>query len=168
MQVAATRRSLRSFRPYYQLITAPESLRRAARIVEPDSRLRLHAVELHSPGDWKFIGDLIAVDAIRKWFQDKHERRKDREYREAAEARRLELENEMKRSDIDNRELENELRRMEILKSKIDIAKQMGATEEDLRPLLRNLFYKPLKKLERYSDIVDSVEVRADDDTEVA
>jgi hypothetical protein len=157
-------RTLRSMRPYYRLLTTSESLLRAAQIIRPSSRLRLHAVELHSPGTWKFIGDLIPIDVIRKWFRDAHERRKDREYREEAEADKLELDNEMKKAEIESRELENELKKVEVFDRKIELAKKLGATEDDLAPLLKNLFYKPLKQLGRYDDVVDSVEVRTDDD----
>jgi len=157
-------RTLRSFRRYYRLLTTPQSLRRAALVIQPKCRLQLRSVELHSPGTWKFVGDVIPIDAIRKWFRDAHERRKDKKYREAAEEESLELDNKLKTAEIDNRDLENELKRLEIFDRKIELAKKLGATEEDLKPLLRNLLYRPLKRLEQYDDIIDSVEVSPDDD----
>lgn len=112
----------------------------------------MQAIEVGSPDFWAFVGKLNPLEVIRQWVQDAHERRKDREYKEPAEARKLELDNEMKRVEIEDRELANELKKIEIFDRKIGIAKQLGATDEDLAPMVRNLFYKPLKRLERFND----------------
>jgi len=56
-------------------------------------RLIVHRVVLRSPGFWEFLGTLNPLEVIRKYLNDRHERRKDREYREGAERRRLEIEN---------------------------------------------------------------------------
>lgn len=77
-----------SARSYAGLISTRDSLRRAAQIIQPNARLRLYAVEVHSPGFWAFAGKLIPFDCIRQWIQDAHERRKDRAYREADEEER--------------------------------------------------------------------------------
>ena len=153
-------------RSYANLISTRDSLRRAAQIIPPNARLRLYAVEVHSPGFWSFVGKVIPFDCIRQWVQDAHERRKDRAYREADEEERLDLENEMRKADIDARELDNELKRVEIFRKKVEVARELGATDSDLNPLLQNLFYKPLKRLERYNDIIDEVEVKTGDDAE--
>jgi hypothetical protein len=57
-------------------------------------------VELSSPGFWEFFGSLNPLEVLRKYLNDRHERRKDDEYRSDAERQRLELENE--RIAIDN------------------------------------------------------------------
>ena len=57
-------------------------------------------VELSSPGFWEFFGSRTPLEVLRKYLNDRHERRKDDDYRSDAERRRLDLENE--RLAIDN------------------------------------------------------------------
>jgi len=161
------RKRLRDLRRFGCLLTTRESLRRAGNLFTPKSRLRVHAIEVGSPDFWAFVGKLNPLEVIRQWVQDAHERRKDREYKESAEARKLELDNEMKRVEIEDHELANELKKVEIVDRKIEIAKQLGATDEDLAPLVRNLFYKPLKRLERFNDVIESVELRTQEGDEI-
>jgi hypothetical protein len=56
-------------------------------------RLIVHRVVLRSPGFWEVFGSLNPLEVVRKFLNDHHERRKDRDYREGAERRRLEIEN---------------------------------------------------------------------------
>jgi len=51
-----------------------------------------------------------------------------------------------------------------VFDSKIESAKKLAATEKDFEPLLRNLFHKPLKRLEKFDDIIESVDVMNDED----
>jgi hypothetical protein len=96
--------------------------------------LILRGVRLESPGFWDFVGKLNPLEVIRQYLNDRHERRKDRSYREAAEARKLDLENQL---------LENK-----VIRERIQIAQELGATEEDLAPLLNEFVYRPLNGLD--------------------
>lgn len=133
------------------LPTARPTLRRGARsaswiptsdeiasLVPLKERMILQSVRLTSPGFWEFIGSLNPLEVIRKSLNDRHERRKDREYREGAERKRLELENSLLES--------------EVLSQRIAIAKSLGATDRDLAPLLNELVFKPLRALGRHED----------------
>lgn len=115
------------------LVSWPPLPEEVATVVPPRDRLVLAAVQLHSPGAWDFLGKLNPLEVIRQYLCDRHERRKDKNYREAAERRRLELENQM---------LEGK-----VLKEKIGIAKSLGATDADLAPLLNELVLEPLRRL---------------------
>lgn len=84
------------------------------------------------------MGTLNPLEVIRKYLNDRHERRKDREYRESAERRRLALDN-----------LSVETR---VISERVRLAKELGATERDLASLLNELIYKPLGRLDRYQD----------------
>lgn len=53
---------------------------------------QLSAVELHSPGFWEVLGSLSPLKFITDSIQHRHERKKDKDYRKAAEASRLWLE----------------------------------------------------------------------------
>jgi hypothetical protein len=116
----------------------PPTAQQVASAILPRDRLVLNAAEMKSPGYWDFLGKLNPLEVTRQYLQDRHERRKDREYREAAEKRRLDLENTL---------LENK-----VIKERIEIAKNLGATEEDLAPLLNELVIKPVRELDRYQD----------------
>ena len=97
-------------------------------------QLILSAVSLASPGFWEFLGTLNPLEVLRKHLNDRHERRKDHEYRESAERPRLDLENLI---------LENK-----VISERVMLVKEMGATDRDLAPLLNELINKPLVALD--------------------
>ena len=101
-----------------------------ASFVPPPERVVLLRVKLESPGAWEFLGRLNPLEVIRQWIADGHERRKDKNYREAAEQERLRLENSL----LENR----------VIHERIQIARELGATDEDLAPVLNELIFKPL------------------------
>jgi hypothetical protein len=113
----------------------PESV---SALVPPQGHLILSSVRLGSPGYWEFVAKLNPLEVFRQYLQDRHERRKDREYREGQEARRMDLENQL----LENR----------IISERVEIAKKLGATDTDLVPLLNTLVSYPLKSLDHYQD----------------
>ena len=141
----------RGRRAWYTSAPAPEDTSLQVPISE---RLRLRQVKLASPGFWQFLGALNPLEVMRHYLCDRHQRRQDREYRESAERRRLELENLL----LENR----------VLKERLDMARDMELAESDLAPLVRQLIERPLTKLGEYQDrgliegasIVDSAEGR--------
>jgi hypothetical protein len=85
-------------------------------------------------------------------LNDRHERKKDEEYRNQAERDRLFL--------------DNEIRRNQVLRERIEIAKQFGATDRDLAPLINVLVARPLEQLNHYQDqnlITHAEETRRED-----
>jgi hypothetical protein len=101
-------------------------------------RLVLRRARFESPGFWEFLGTLNPLEVLRQYLNDRHERRKDGSYREAAEARRLELENRL----LENR----------VIRERMEMARQLGASDADLAPLLNELVYRPLRALNRAQD----------------
>jgi hypothetical protein len=132
----------------------PPTIQEIASFVPRAEQLVLASVKINSPGSWDFIGALNPFEVLRKYLNDRHERRKDHDYRESAEQRRLTLE---------NLSLENK-----ILSERIRIAKELGATDRDLAPLLNELVFKPLLTLDRYQDkgIIGHAEIPPDPDYE--
>jgi len=108
----------------------------AASNTEP---LVLERVKLTSPGYWDFIGKLNPLEVLRQYLNDRHERRKDKNYKEDAEARKLAL--------------QNLIRENEAISGRIKICREMGATDADLAPTLKALVAQPLSKLNRYQDL---------------
>jgi hypothetical protein len=137
----ASRRALRYIRDW------PPTRAEIASLVPISEQLVLTGVNVSSPGFWEFLGSVNPFEVIRKALNDRHERRKDREYRESAEKRRLEL--------------ENFERETQVIADRIRLAKEIGATETDLTPLLRELVHKPILALDRYQDkgIIEQAEV---------
>jgi hypothetical protein len=125
----------------------PPTAKHVASIVPRSQQLVLSSVNLGSPGFWEFLGALNPLEAIRKYLNDGHERRKDRDYRESAERRRLNIENFARES--------------EAILAHCEKLKQFGVTNEDLAPLLNELIYRPLAALDHYQDkdVIENAEV---------
>lgn len=125
----------------------PPTAEQIASFVPRSERLVLSSVKLTSPGFWEFMGSLNPLEVLRRYLNDRHERRQDRAYRESAERRRLELQNAI---------LENEA-----FGGRLKILKENGMTERDLAPLLNELAYRPLSGLDRYQDtgVIEQVEI---------
>ena len=109
-----------------------------ASLIGRNQSLVLRSVQLESPGSWNLLGVPDSLEVLRKYLNDRHERKKDRQYRVA--------------TDEEKRHLENELLRTEVLSKKIKVAKELGATEEDLAPLLGQLLFDPLDELTTFQD----------------
>ncbi len=116
----------------------PPNAEKLKGLVPDDERLKLLGVELQSPGFWDFLGKLNPLEVLRAYLNDRHERRKDIEYREEREARKLEL--------------ENELLEIQVIEKKLELLEQMGATPQDLLLLRDKLLHRPLRGLNEYQD----------------
>ena len=78
----------------------------------------LQRVQLTSPGFWEFLGTLSPLEVMRNALNDRHRRRQDREYREEAERRRLDLQNDY---------LETE-----VLRDRIALAREAGLSDAQI------------------------------------
>jgi hypothetical protein len=120
------------------LSTWPPSPGVVASLVPSRDRLVLQSARFESPGFWEFLGSLNPLEVIRQYLNDRHERRRDTKYRDAAEASRL---------DLENRLLENR-----VIRERIEIARSLGAGASDLAPLLNELVHRPLRALNGAQD----------------
>jgi hypothetical protein len=107
-------------------------------LVLPEDKLQLTSVVIQSPGFWALLGSLFPLEVIRKYLADRHERRKDREYKEELEREKMTL--------------ENEGLRIQIMQSKIDLLKSIGVPEDQIRQGMATHIYAPLGRLERVQD----------------
>lgn len=107
-------------------------------LILPRDRLVLARAQLSSPGFVEVVGSLNPLEVIRKHLEDRHKRRQDRDYRELAERRRLEL---------DNLILETEA-----VRGRIALARELGATDDQLAPLINILVYEPSRQLGSFQD----------------
>lgn len=112
----------------------------------PAARLTLERVRIESPGFWEFLGSLNPLQQIREYLNDRHRRRQDRDFREASEKERLQLENELIRRQIAERE-------NAILRERIAILRDIGYTDEEIDRLIWVSVGGPLSRLGRHQDM---------------
>jgi hypothetical protein len=107
-------------------------------MVLPADRLVLSSVQLSSPGFWAFLGGLIPLETIRKYLQDRHERRKDLEFRNDQERRA--------------KEVEIRLRETELIDKQVAIALQAGIPRHVVASMVNELVARPLVALGALQD----------------
>lgn len=115
----------------------PPNAEKVAGLVPDKDRLKLKGVELNSPGFWDFMGTLNPLEVLRQYLNDRHERKKD-EYRSPAEARKLEL--------------ENELLELKVIKEKVKFLTGLELPPQDIELLKDRLLKRPLQGLNAYQD----------------
>lgn len=113
--------------------------------VLPEYQLALRRVSIQSPGFWEFVGGLNPLQQLREYLKDRHERRKDHEYREPAEKDRLRLDNELLQRLI----LEKET---SILRDQLAIMREFGFGDAELRQFIWSRLGPPLSRLGRHQD----------------
>ena len=129
-----------------RILDWPPTREQTALMVPRKEQLVISSVALNSPGEWEFLGALNPLEVARKYLHDRHERRKDREYRETAEKRRLALEDSILESKA--------------IGERARLLKELGATDRDIAPLIDALLYKPLISLDHHQDngVIDDVD----------
>jgi hypothetical protein len=108
------------------------------RFVRPEQQLVVQSVQLASPGFWEFVGSLNPLEVLRRYLDDRHRHRQDREYREAHESRRLDLENMV----LENR----------VLNERIAIARELGLPEVTVTAMLGRWVAEPLRRIDSVYD----------------
>jgi hypothetical protein len=87
------------------------------------------------------------LEVIRQGLNDRHERRKDREYRESEERKRLIL--------------ENELLKNKVIAERLQLARELGVPESNLMYAANQLLLEPLRPVATDQDkgIVQTAEL---------
>ncbi len=113
--------------------------------VPPQDRLEISKISIQSPGFWEFLGQLNPLQQIREYLNERHERRKDREYRELSEKEKLTLDNELLQRQI----LEKDTA---ILRDHLIMLKEFGFDENSIRDLIWEKLGPQFSKLGRHQD----------------
>lgn len=113
-------------------VARPES------VVLPEDRLTLHAVAAASPGVWEFLGSLNPLETLRKYLQDRHERSKDKQFRNQLEAERLMLENQRLKTGV--------------VGEQVELLRRLGVSEDKIRQVLMTHVAVPLERLDHQQD----------------
>lgn len=120
--------------------------------VLPQHRLLLDRVHIASPGFWEFVASANPLQQLREYLNDRHKRRQDHNYREQAERERLNL--------------ENELLRNQILRSRVELLRDVGVSDEELQQSLWSAVGVPLARLGTHQDsgLIEGAEEPSEDD----
>jgi hypothetical protein len=131
-------------------------------LILPEDRLNMTSVVIESPGFWEFLGTLNPLLQLREYLKDRHERRKDNDYREGYESERLELENEQQR-------LKNEQLKTEIIRERIRLLDEAGFDPEERRRLLIQHAIEPLRQLDKHINqkLISDASVKKEDGTQI-
>jgi len=113
--------------------------------VPPRARLTLQRVRIESPGFWEFAASLNPLQQIREYLNDRHRRRQDKEFREAAEKERLTLENELLRRQLAEKD-------NSIVRERIALLREVGYSDEDIDRIVWASIGAPLTRLGRHQD----------------
>lgn len=111
----------------------------------PEHRLVIKSVRIESPGFWEVLASLNPLLQIREYLNDRHRRRQDKEFREAAEREKLILENELIQRQVWEKE-------NSVLSERIRLLKEMGFTDSEIRELVWAKVGQPLAQLGRHRD----------------
>ncbi|MDX1906420.1 MAG: hypothetical protein SF053_05240 [Bacteroidia bacterium] len=129
--------------PY--LFDTTRSIQENRKLVLPEDRLIIEKVSIQSPGFWEFLGSLNPLLQIREYLNDRHRRRQDREWREETEKQKAILENQI----IQQKLIEGN---NPIIKDRIEILKELGYTQEEIRQLIWTNVSTPLMQLGKHQD----------------
>ena len=121
--------------------------------VPPDLRVLIGNVRIESPGSWEFLGALNPLLQIREYLNDRHGRRQDRAFREAAEIEKLKLENELLQRAVWEKD-------NAVLRERVSVLREIGYTDEEIRQLVWSVVGRPIAALGKYQDtgVIDGAE----------
>ena len=114
-------------------------------MIPPSARLSLERVQIESPGIWEFAASLNPLEQIRKFLNDRHERRKDKEYREEIEKERLKRDNELIQAQIVKQYIAN-------LHYMIEIMGEAGIDDDVLQQIIWAQVGNPMSRLGVHQD----------------
>jgi len=120
-------------------------LDRSPELIKPIDTLVISRISIRSPGFWEIVGSLNPLQQIREYLKDRHERRKDIEWREANEKEKAILENELIQKQIIDYDNKLQVDRIKILK-------EIGFSNEEIRELIWANAGKPLMELGKHQD----------------
>lgn len=125
--------------------SGPSSHSELGERIIPEYRLELRRVSIQSPGFWEFFGGLNPLQQMREYLNDRHERRKDQEYRILAEKERMCLENEILRRQISKEDAG-------ILRDQVSIMREAGMGITEIQQYVWSRLGQPLSQLGRHQD----------------
>lgn len=109
-----------------------------AESIPPTFRLTVERVQIESPGFWEVMASMNPLQQIREFLNDRHKRRQDREWREAAEKEKLAHENEVLRNTV--------------IQGRVTILRDLGFGNEEIGAYVWSEIGPPMSRLGRHQD----------------
>lgn len=135
------------FGRWHGLLDSIRSAGNTSAFMPVDYQLVVSAAEFGSPGWLEFVGALNPLTQIRDYLGERHERKKDLNYRNRREDEALALGNDRTSLDNERIHLENELIRNTVLRERMDLLESVGVPEPERNRVLRELVGDPFKRL---------------------
>lgn len=117
----------------------------APETVLPEHRLVITRIRIESPGFWEFLASLNPLQQIREYLNDRHRRRQDKEFREAAEKDKLILENELIQRQIWERD-------NAVFRERILLMRELGFSDAEIRQFIWAAIGRSMTQLGRHQD----------------
>lgn len=114
-------------------------------LILPENRLLINKIVIQSPGFWEVLGSLNPLQQIREYLNDRHRRKQDVEWRNQTEKEKAQLENQMIQRQV--YESDNK-----IMRERIEVLRELGFNENEIRELIWTNMGEPLQKLGRHQD----------------
>ena len=119
-------------------------------LVFPVERLVLVSIEASSPGVLSVLGNFRPLEQIRLYLGDRHERKKDKAYRNREEERRLVL--------------ENDLLDLQLQRDRISAWRDLGTSDAQISAMFSRYLLGPIEEIERAQDSIGLGELTASTD----
>lgn len=113
--------------------------------VYPEDRLTVTKISIQSPGWAIFEGVAGPLETLRKFLNDRHERKRDEAWRDATDHENAELENELLRAQA-------ERERIGAIRDYNDLLKEAGLTDDERQRVLWDRLGLPMQRLGRHQD----------------
>lgn len=84
-----------------------------------DKQLYLNSAQISSPGFWEFLGSLNPLEQVREYLKDRHERKKDNNYKNEIEKKKGQL------------EIQQQLNK--VILERVEILKSLGYAEDEIK-----------------------------------
>lgn len=119
--------------------------------ISKDDSLYISKISISSPGFWEFLGKIMPLRQLREYLNERHERQKDRQYKNKLEEEKIRSDNERQRRmvemEMEEREYElfrkknigtiqDELEKNKVIKERIEILKNMGFSDEEIKEMI--------------------------------
>jgi hypothetical protein len=108
------------------------------KIILPSDRLIISKVNIQSPGFWEVLGSLNPLQQIREYIKDRHERKKDENYRS--------------RQEEEIGELEIQERKDKLINQRIETLRRLGYSDAEIRQFVTAMVIQPLNRLGNHQD----------------
>ncbi len=131
-------------------------------------QFEISKMSISSPGFWEVIVSLSPFEQIRQWLNDRHNRKKDKDYKNNQEERLKEIEIRKAETELEKQLVQNEFDRksgqIDLIKKGIEVIKMLPLTDQEKDKLIKTCAIIPLSNLAIFQDagLISTVEIITD------